>query len=145
MLRRVHKGFTLIELMIVVVVIAVLSAIAIPSYKNYVLRAKRASARTAIQNMAQQQERYFTQNNTYLVVNTGGTPPAGWVNWVGDSYAQRYYDLSVAVTAGATTTAAAFSIVAAPANGWSDVQCGTLTLTSAGIQTPTSPTDCWQK
>jgi type IV pilus assembly protein PilE len=145
MIRRVHKGFTLIELMIVMVVIAVLSAIAIPSYKSYVLRAKRASARTAVQNMAQQQERYFSQNNGYLAVTAGGTPPSGWVNYVGDAYGNRYYDMTVTVTTGSTTAAASYTIAAAPANGWSDAQCGTLSLTSTGVQAPTSPTDCWQK
>ena len=152
MIRRLHKGFTLIELMIVVVVIAVLSAIAIPSYKNYVLRSKRAAARTAILNMAQQQERYFTQNNTYLAVTSGGSPPAGWVNYVGDTYASRYYDLTVGVTAGSTTVAAAYTITAATiSGGWADPECGSLSLTSTGVQgyTPASSATpisiCWQR
>jgi type IV pilus assembly protein PilE len=145
MLRRVHKGFTLIELMIVVVVIAVLSAIAVPSYKYFVTRAKRAAARTAIQNMAQQQERYFTQNNGYLAIASGSTAASGWVNYVGDSYTARTYDLTVTVAAAATTLAAAFTISAAPTNGFSDTTCNTLSLTSAGLQAPTSPSDCWQR
>jgi len=146
MLRRVHKGFTLIELMIVVVVIAVLSAIAVPGYKYFVTRAKRAAARTAIQNMAQQQERYFTQNNGYLAIVSGsGSAAGGWINYVGDTYAARTYDLTVGVTAGATTTAASFTISAAPTNGFADSTCNTLSLTSAGLQSPTSPSDCWQR
>jgi type IV pilus assembly protein PilE len=145
MKKRLHRGFTLIELLIVVVVMGVLAAIALPSYKSYVLRAKRAAARTAIQNMAQMQERYFTQNNTYYQINSGSSAPSGWVNYVGDSYASRYYDLTVTSIAGSTTVAASYTIAAAPANGWTDTQCGTLSLTSAGLQSPTSPTDCWQR
>jgi len=145
MLRRIHRGFTLIELMIVVIVISVLAAIAIPSYSAYITRSKRAAARTAIQNTAQMQERFFTQNNGYLAVAAGGTPPAGWVNWVGDSYANRYYDLTVSIVAGTTTTAPAFTISAAPTNGFNDNLCGTLSLASTGLQTPASPTDCWQR
>ena len=145
MIRRLHKGFTLIELMIVMVVISVLAAIALPSYNSYVMRAKRSAARTAIQNMAQQQERYFTQNNTYLTVNAGGTPPSGWANWVGDAYATRTHDLTVTVTAAATTLAAAYVISAAPGNGFNDTGCGTLTLTSTGVQSQTtgSTQECW--
>jgi type IV pilus assembly protein PilE len=146
MKKRLHKGFTLIELLIVVAVISILAAIAFPSYKAYVVRAKRAAARTAIQNMAQQQERYFTQNNGYLsVVSGSGTIASGWVNYVGDTYATRFYDLTTTVTAATTTLAAAYTISAAPANGWTDATCGTLALTSAGLQSPTSPSDCWQR
>jgi type IV pilus assembly protein PilE len=145
MKKRLHKGFTLIELLIVVVVMGVLAAIALPSYKSYVQRAKRAAARTAVQNMAQMQERYFTQNNTYLAIPSGSTVTGGWVNYVGDTYASRYYDLTVTTTTATTTLAAAFTISAAPANGWTDTTCGTLSLTSAGLQSPTSPTDCWQR
>jgi len=145
MKKRLHKGFTLIELLVVVTVISILAAIALPSYNAYVLRGKRASARTAIQNMAQMQERYFTQNNGYLAVVAGSTPPQGWVNYVGDTYASRFYDLSVGITAGTATLAPAYTITAAPANGFADSLCGSLTLTSAGLQAPTSPSDCWQR
>ncbi|HEY4371538.1 MAG TPA: type IV pilin protein [Burkholderiales bacterium] len=145
MVKRVHRGFTLIELMIVVVVISVLAGIAIPSYSAYVKRGKRAAARTAVQNTAQMQERYFSQNNGYLAVAAGGTPPAGWVNYVGDTYANRYYDLTVTVGAGTPTTAANFTISAVPANGFTDTPCGTLSLTSAGLQSPTTPAECWQR
>jgi type IV pilus assembly protein PilE len=153
MLRRIHKGFTLIELMIVVVVIAVLSAIAVPSYKYYVLRGNRAASRTAIQNTAQQEERYFTQNNTYLAVPAGSTTTAGWINYVGGTYGSRTADLTVAVTAATTTLAASFTITATPVTGgsFSDTECGALTLTSAGVQgyTPASSStpisQCWER
>ncbi|HEX4330210.1 MAG TPA: type IV pilin protein [Burkholderiales bacterium] len=145
MIRRLHRGFTLIELMIVVIVISVLAAIAIPSYTAYITRGKRASARTAIQNLAQIEERFFTQNNNYQSVAAGSSVTAGWVNFVGDVYTTRYYDLTVTTAAGTTTTAAAFTISAVPTNGFTDNQCGTLSLTSTGLQSPTSVSDCWQR
>lgn len=74
--RRGNSGFTLIEVMIVVVIIGILAAIAYPSYIDSVRKGKRAEARAAVMNLLQQQERYFTQNNTYLEVALGATTSA---------------------------------------------------------------------
>jgi len=72
------RGFTLIELMIVVAVVALLARIAYPSYAESVRKGKRAQARTALAELMQQQERYMTQNNTYYAfsINAGVTSPA---------------------------------------------------------------------
>jgi type IV pilus assembly protein PilE len=75
--RLNSAGFTLIELMIVVAIIGILAAVAYPSYIESVRKAKRAEARAALMNLLQQQERYFTQNNTYetFAVGAAGTKP----------------------------------------------------------------------
>lgn len=71
-----HKGFTLIELMITVAIVAILGSLAYPSYLESVRKGRRAEARAALANLMQQQERYLTQNNRYLnfLVGANSTP-----------------------------------------------------------------------
>jgi type IV pilus assembly protein PilE len=59
------RGFTLIELMIVVAVVAILAAVAFPAYTQYVEQTRRADAQSALLNAAQNLERCFTRNNSY--------------------------------------------------------------------------------
>ena len=71
--RRHASGFTLIELMIVVAIIGILAAVAYPAYTDSVAKGKRAEARAAVTDLLQQQERYFTQMNTYETFAAGAT------------------------------------------------------------------------
>lgn len=60
-----QQGFSLIELMIVIVIVGILTSIAVPSYQQYVLRANRVDATTYLLNIAAEQEKFYLQNNTY--------------------------------------------------------------------------------
>ena len=75
---RLSWGFTLIEVMIVVVIIGVIAAIAIPSYRDYVDRGRRADGQSALMAAAQQMERCFTRNNSYQNCAVAGASPEGF-------------------------------------------------------------------
>jgi type IV pilus assembly protein PilE len=71
--RDVCRGFTLIEMMIVVAIVGILAAIAYPSYVSQIEKGKRAECRSGLLKAMQQQERYFTQRNTYSSFSSGAT------------------------------------------------------------------------
>jgi prepilin-type N-terminal cleavage/methylation domain-containing protein len=71
---RSSRGFTLIELMIVVAIIAILAAIAYPNYRNYVIRGQLVDATQGLASVRANMERYFQDNRSYAVVGAF-TPP----------------------------------------------------------------------
>lgn len=136
---RMH-GVTLIELLIVIVVIGILAAIAVPSYRNYVLRAQRTDAMSALLRVAAAQEKFYLQNNTYADDDAlADDPPAG----LGISSTENgWYDL--AITSDDLTRE--FTVTATPVAGGAqaaDTHCASFSLTSAGAKSATN-SDCWR-
>lgn len=130
---RRQQGVTLIELMIVVVVIAVLGAIAIPSYRQYTMRAQRSEAKSALLRLATNQERFYLQNNQYSL-----DPVV--LGFAGGATEFGVYDIAVISPNGITQD---WSATVTPAAGGgsngvdmsSDTECTSFTLTSAGART----------
>jgi type IV pilus assembly protein PilE len=115
-------GFTLVELMIVVVIVGILAAVAYPSFTEQVRKSRRVDcAGTLLQN-ANAMERHFTLNNTYL-----GAPAL--LQCPADGGKVTY-----TVTAAPVTTAASFTLRAEPIGAQAGDRCGTLTLTHTGIK-----------
>ena len=100
------SGFTLVELMITVAILAVLAAVAIPMYSNYINRAKQADAIIGLKAAQMAQEQFFSENNTYS--STVDILPGFSDASVNDSYLKGEYTLSVV----SASTAPAFSIQA---------------------------------
>jgi len=139
------KGFTLIELMIVVVVIAILAAIAYPSYREQIYKSRRSDAQAALLNTAQVLERCYTEYNAYNNANCPAISSGG--SGLSSAYTSTengYYTLS------ATTLAAnAFTLRATPQGTQAEDKCGKLTydhVGTKGIQdaaTGMTVGDCW--
>ena len=133
MLYTKNKGFTLIELVIVVAIVAIIAAIALPSYRAQVRKSNRSEAHAELLRVADLQERFYLQNNTYTtdIANVGNKP-------VSDN---GYYN--IAITAADAT---AFSLTATAAGDQvDDAECLTITLNSAGQKgsNPSDATVCW--
>ena len=140
-------GFTLIELMIVIVVVAILVGIALPSYQHQVIKTKRAIAKGAIMDVLTQQEQFFVNNRQYAVslASLGyGNPYA--IDSDGDEVlttaSERIYRIQLL-----DPTTTAFSVQAVPQLAQAgDKWCGTLTISSTGVQTESGSApveDCW--
>jgi type IV pilus assembly protein PilE len=139
-LRRHGRGFTLIELMIVVVVVAILATVAMPAFMDQVRKSRRADAITSLNKIAQAQERWRANNATY-----GSSLASTGLNVANPS--SGYYTLSVT---GATATAYSATATAAGSQS-NDAKCtsftvamnnGESTYTSTGSATAAT---CWNR
>jgi type IV pilus assembly protein PilE len=131
------RGFTLIEVMITVVVVAILAAIALPSYQQVVRKGNRADAKAVLMETSQFMERYFTTNNAYA-----GATVLSTVSPKGASGTDVRYTITLATTLATVTTPATFVITATPVNAQSSDSCGPLTIKNTGEQAPATA-GCW--
>jgi type IV pilus assembly protein PilE len=149
--RSTSAGFTLIELMIVVVIIAILASIAVPAYTNSVRKSRRTEAKTAIGDFAAREERLYATQNVYSIdpVALGYTAAGGsWPVSTGKYYQIELPTVNPATVTAGGTTPATFNVTVDPSPGSpqsSDTACASFTLTNTGLQgaTGTNPTSCW--
>lgn len=134
-------GFSLFELMIVLVIIGVLGAIAVPSYQGYVDRTRRGEGREALLNTAQVLERCYTTHGSYDDNNCNtGLPRLS---------EDEFYRIPSDGNNGVSINADSFTLVAAPQGVHSDDECGSLTLAHTGAKgvsgadTGITRDDCW--
>jgi len=129
------RGFTLIELMITVAIIAILAAIAYPSYKDSVLKSRRAAAQSDLVELASFMERFFSENNQYH--QTYASTPVAIALPANISSTHYTYSLPV-------KTATTYTLRAVPnTNGGQNTDtCGTLNLTHLGVKSAAT-VNCW--
>lgn len=144
--RRKMAGVTLIELMVVVVIIGILSAIAYPSYSSFVIRSKRVAAKSMLLRVADMQEQFIANNKRYaanltelgLAANSLAIDDNAEATDAGSG--DHVYTVTLADISNITFTAQA-----EPAGSQvNDTDCGTLTLNQAGVRGQSgSGENCW--
>ena len=129
--------------MIVVAIVAILSAIALPSYQEYIRRGHRAEARAALLQAAQWLERAATATGTYPLTASFPTTLT--------TMQSGRYTVAVASPPASAASGAAFTLTATPAGGQVGDKCGSYTLTHSGVRGAASAasgalvTECWNK
>lgn len=137
-MKKLNQGFSLVELMVVVAIVGILSAIAFTVTGDNNKKARRAIAKGVLMEVQSKQEQYFVNNRAYTNdltdLNYGASP--FFIDHKGDEVLQAdgFYRISVAVVD------FTYTITATPVNAQAGDKCGTMTLNSASNKTPAS---CW--
>ena len=136
--RNKMRGVTLLELMVVVMVIGVLGMIAIPSYRQYVMRAQRTEAKTALLRIQANQERFYLANRTY-------SADPSELGFTDDLTERGTYTLEIEGADATGYTARATARDGGDIDMTADAQCTTFTIDSQGVRdaTGTNPASCW--
>jgi type IV pilus assembly protein PilE len=138
------RGVTLVELMIVIAVIGTLAAIALPTYRRYLLRSQRSEAKIALMTLQTAEEKFYLQNNAYSN-NVTAAPPAGLGLQAASETGK--YDISFQAFAG---DGQSFTAQAVPRTGGGqtdDAQCLTFTINERGVRGVSGPFGsqaCWK-
>ncbi len=155
--RSRAAGFTLIELMIVVTIVAILAAIAVPSYNSSIRKSRRTEAKTALADLAAREERYFATQNLYAgdpvslkYVAAGGS--TAWPVPIGNYYQISSVAVTQAAASATATTPGTYILQITPLAGSTQLQdtaCQLFQLDQTGKQSSQdgsgndTSTTCW--
>lgn len=146
-MRNKQRGVTLMELLIVIIIVGILAAVAIPSYRQYVIRSQRADAKDFLLAAATAQEKFYLQCNTYATGVGAALDCAGPTMQFPAMSKNGWYQLAITAA-----NAAAFTIQATAVAGpqLQDTPCRTFQVTDRGIRTATNSlgadntAECWR-
>lgn len=135
----IQRGFTLIEVMIVVAIVGMLASIAYPAYQEHIRNSRRADVQSALMELAQFMERRYTTTGTYGPAGCGVALP---FNQAPRDGPEAFYNINLACDA---TT---FTLTATPVGAMAGDGCGNFTLTNTGARNRSGglPMDrCWRR
>lgn len=130
---QLQRGFTMVELMVVVVIISLLAMVAVPSYNVSISKSRRVDAQAALSNFSSAMERFFTENGTYIgAAGTESTPTTTGSPWIFPTATPvddnvKFYNLTIVAA-----TAGSYTLRATPIGG--QVEDGYLELLSTGAE-----------
>ena len=127
-----RRGFTLIELVVVMAIAAILATIAIPNYSEYVMRSHRSAVQSFISDVASRQSQFFLDRRNYAATVAA-------LNMAAPAEVAARYAVAIAVVAGPP---AAFQVSATPIGAQATDRCGLLTIDQAGNRTAIT-NRCW--
>lgn len=131
--NNLNKGFTLVELLIVVMIIGILAAIAVPAYNSSVLKGKRSDGKTALMDATSRLEQFYLDNKSY----TADMTQLGYSAAANVDSSDGYYKLKI----GGCPIASCYVVTAiAQGSQADDKDCNPMTVNSLGVKTPTA---CW--
>ena len=134
------RGFTLIEVVVVMAVVAILATVAIPSYSEYILRSHRSSAQSFISDVASRQSQFFLDRRSYAdTVGVGVAVGDRALNMTVPADVAARYTVAIVVAAGPP---AGFLVTATPTGPQATDRCGVLTVNQANNRTAIG-TRCW--
>jgi type IV pilus assembly protein PilE len=137
--RAASRGFTLIELMITVAIVAILAAVALPSYSQYMRKARRGDAQSFMSEVVARQQHFLLDRRAYSASITDA-PASGGLGMTIPANVSTYYTVTLPAVGNSPPT---FSVQAAPIGSQTSDTCGTLTINQAGQKTATGTGSCW--
>lgn len=145
-----QRGVTLIELVIVTIIVGILAAIAIPSYRSYVLRSQRSDAKDAVLALATQQEKHYLQCNRYAAAIAGATDCAADELQGSATSKNGWYQLATNPDADPALGFSATATAIAGQPQFQDTACRSFSVTQAGVRSALdsasadSTAECWR-
>lgn len=146
--KNQSQGFTLIEVMVIVVIVGILAAVAYPTYQFAIRKAKRSEGKAALMQLMQQEERYYSQNTTYITFSSVSTASnEKRFKWFSaDNAASSAYEINAAACEN-DLIQNCVKLTATPGTekvnaSFVDSECGSLSFTSTGLKSANAK-NCW--